>query len=137
MKQVFADTGYSIAILDPKDTLHIKAKDVSEKLEEVIIVTSEMVLVEFANYFAGKGKNFREMAIKTINNIRSNPNVVVIQQTSLQFQSALELYSSHKDKEWSLTDCASIHTMREQNIEEILAHDQHFIQAGFKSLLRT
>ena len=37
MKQVFADTGYWIAILDPKDTLHIKAKDVSEKLEEVLV----------------------------------------------------------------------------------------------------
>ena len=135
MKQVFADTHYWIAIVDPKDSSHHKAKEVSKGLGQVIIVTTEMVLVEFANYFASRGKNFREVVTKTINGIRSNPNVRIIQQTSLQFQSALEFYNSHKDKEWSLTDCASINIIREQNIKEILAHDKHFIQAGFEALL--
>ena len=49
MKQVFADTGYWIALFDPKDILNGKAKTVSEGLGEVIVVTSEMVLTEFAN----------------------------------------------------------------------------------------
>ena len=133
MKQVFADTHYWIAIVDPKDGSHNKAKEVSKGLGQVIIVTTEMVLVEFANFFSKQ--NFREMAVKTITGIRNNPNVRVIQQTSLQFQSALNLYGSHKDKEWGLTDCASIQIMKEQSIQEVLTHDQHFNQAGFTILL--
>jgi predicted nucleic acid-binding protein len=40
------------------------------------------------------------------------------------------------DKEWSLTDCASFEIMRERGLTEALAHDQHFVQAGFVALLR-
>ena len=133
MKQVFADTHYWVAIVDPKDSSHDKAKEVSKRLGQVIIVTTEMILVEFANFF--RKQNFHEMAKKAIGEIQNNPNVRVIKQTSLQFQSALALYGSHKDKEWSLTDCASILIMKEQGIQEVLTHDQHFTQAGFTILL--
>ena len=136
MKQVFADTGYWIALIDPKDTLHDKAKSVSVGLKPVIIVTSEMVLVEFANFFSGQGANFREIVVNVINRIRNDPNTKLIHQTSNQFQSALTMYRTHSDKAWGLTDCVSIQIMREQGIQEVLAHDQHFAQAGFKALLR-
>lgn len=136
MKEVFADTGYWIALFDPKDILNGKAKTVSEGLGEVIIVTSEMVLTEFANYFTRRGPDFRAKVASVIDGIRSNPNARVIPQTSLQFQSAVVLYRNYLDKEWSLTDCASVLVMQEQNIQEALAHDKHFQQAGFKALLR-
>ena len=136
MKQVFADTGYWIARINPKDQLHEKAKSVSLELRPVIIVTSEMVLVEFASFFSDKGTRFRKTVVNVINSIRNDPNTKLIHQTSNQFQSALTMYNTHADKAWSLTDCASIQIMREQGIEEVLAHDQHFAQAGFKALLR-
>lgn len=136
MKEIFADTGYWIALIDPKDVLHDKAKSVSVSLGQVIIVTSEMVLVEFANFFSNKDFKFRETAAKTIDGIRSNPNARLIPQTSIQFQSALSMYRSYTDKQWSLTDCVSIQTMQKEGIQEVLAHDQHFEQAGFKPLLR-
>jgi predicted nucleic acid-binding protein len=136
MKEAFADTGYWIALINPKDNLHTKVKSVSKELGQVIIVTSEMVLTEFANYFSSHGTKFRETVAKTIDGIRSNPNVRLIPQTSIQFQSALSMYRSHLDKQWSLTDCASIQIMRECKIEEALAYDAHFVQASFKALLR-
>jgi predicted nucleic acid-binding protein len=40
MKTVFADTGYWIALLDPQDTLHSKAINLSITLMQVQIVTS-------------------------------------------------------------------------------------------------
>ena len=135
MKEAFADTGYWIALINPKDELHAKVKSVSKKLGQVIIVTSEMVLTEFANYFSRYG-NLRETAAKMTDDIRSNPNVQLIPQTSVQFQSALSLYRSHTDKQWSLTDCASIQIMRERKIQEALACDVHFVQAGFRALLQ-
>jgi predicted nucleic acid-binding protein len=136
MKHVFADSGYWIALFDPKDQLHEKAQAVSASLGQVIIVTSEMVLAEFANYFARWGPDFRATVSKVIDGIRSNPNARSIPQTSLQFHSALVLYRNYLDKDWSLTDCASILAMQERDIYEALAHDKHFQQAGFKPLLR-
>jgi predicted nucleic acid-binding protein len=40
------------------------------------------------------------------------------------------------DKSWSLTDCASFLIMEEMQITVALAHDRHFVQAGFQTLLR-
>jgi predicted nucleic acid-binding protein len=78
----------------------------------------------------------RPYAIRGVEAIRSNPNVEVLPQTSLQFVSAFDSYRSVSDKEWSLTDCASFVLMRERGLTEALAHDHHFEQAGFIALLR-
>ncbi len=40
------------------------------------------------------------------------------------------------DKEWGLVDCVSFVVMREHGIEAALTTDRHFIQAGFRALLR-
>ena len=72
-----------------------------------------------------------------MSSIRSNPNVEVVPQTSLQFREAFDLYKNRADKEWSLTDCASFNLMKERGITEALALDVHFEQAGFVALLRS
>ena len=43
MKKVFADTGYWIALLNPKDALYPKARQLTVTLKPRPIVTSEMV----------------------------------------------------------------------------------------------
>lgn len=134
MKTVFADTGYWAAVLNPKDQLHAKAGEVSAALGKVRILTTEMVLDEL---LAALSKvPLRPYAIRGVEAIRSNPNVEVVPQTSLQFVSAFDSYRSVSDKEWSLTDCASFVLMRERGLTEALAHDHHFEQAGFIALLR-
>ena len=61
--------------------------------------------------------------------------VKVIGRNAETFLNALELYESLPDKGYSLTDCISISVCRELNITEILTHDHHFEQEGFKILL--
>jgi uncharacterized protein len=138
MRHVFADTGYWIAILNPRDQLHDRAKSESARLqqERVILVTSEMVLVEFANYYAERGSWLRRQVAVAIQKIQSDPNLRLIEQTRVLFQSALALFYSRLDKEWSFTDCASVLIMQDYKINAILAYDLHFEQAGFKALLR-
>jgi predicted nucleic acid-binding protein len=134
VKTVFADTGYWVAVLDPKDRLHEKARQASIALGKFRILTTEMVLGEL---LAALSKvPLRPFAIRGVEAIRSNPNVEVVPQTSLQFVSAFESYRSIDDKEWSLTDCASFVLMRERGLTQALAHDHHFEQAGFVALLR-
>jgi len=135
MRTVFADTGYWVALLNPRDQLHDKARSVSASLGQTRIVTSEMVLDELLASLSAPPA--RATAIAAVNNIVSNPNVEVVPQTSLQFREAFDLYKTRTDKEWSLTDCASFKLMRERSITEALAHDEHFEQTGFVALLRT
>jgi predicted nucleic acid-binding protein len=134
VKLVFADTGYWVAVLNPKDDWHSKANQVSAAMGKFRIVTSEMVLDEL---LAALSKvSVRPLVIRGVEAIMSNPNIEVVPQTSLQFSEAFALYRQMKDKEWSLTDCASFGLMKDRGISEALAHDQHFEQAGFLALLR-
>lgn len=130
MRTVFADTGYWVALLNPQDDLHTIATNLSKTLYPVHIVTSEGVLTEVL------GEYFRNLAINLIQNLRTNPNVTIIVQTSKQFEKGLQLYQQRKDKEWSHTDCVSFSIMEEYGIAEALAYDKHFTQAGFIPLMR-
>jgi len=136
VKTVFADTGYWLALLVPTDELHTKATAISVSLGQTRIVTSQSVLVEFLNQLAGYGAPFRQAAVNAIEAITNSANITVVEQTGKQFQSALLLYRTRLDKNWSLTDCASFLIMRHYRIKEALAFDKHFEQAGFVALLR-
>jgi predicted nucleic acid-binding protein len=59
-----------------------------------------------------------------------------VPQTSIQFKNALRFYKQRQDKSWGLTDCASILIMQAEGINEALAYDVNFKQAGFTALLR-
>jgi len=136
MKTVFADTGYWIALLDPQDTLHSKAINLSITFTQVQIVTSEMVLTEILNHFSKRGNFLRYAAANLIESLQENPAITIIPQTDSIFQQALLLYKQRPDQAWSHTDCSSFCIMQQQNILEALAYDKHFEQAGFIALLR-
>ncbi|PZV15241.1 MAG: nucleic acid-binding protein [Pseudanabaena sp.] len=136
MKKVFADTGYWIALLNPDDDLHQKARQISVTLISTPIVTSEMVFTELLNAFSSKGKSYRQKAVRFIKHAFTNPEIEVFLQTDALFQNALELYDQRLDQAWSHTDCTSFQIMQQQNILEAIAYDKHFEQAGFIALLR-
>lgn len=136
MRLVFADTSYWIALLNPKDSLHAKALAISGTLKECRIVTSEMVLAELLNSLGKEGNQLRAAAGRTVEALQTDANVSVVPQTSMQFRRAIERYLNRLDKTWGLTDCASFLIMEEQRIQEALAHDHDFEQAGFKALLK-
>jgi len=135
MKNVFADTGYWIALVNPRDNLRQKAMAVSKALGSVRVVTSELVLAELLNTFAGRGEQSRRVACQVVDEILSNANAEVISVSSVDFENARSMYCSRSDKEWSVTDCASFQIMAARGITDALAADHHFEQAGFRALL--
>lgn len=136
MREVFADSGYLVAMYDPRDVLHQKASDVTARLGSALIVTSEMVLVEFLNHVSKGGELVRRRAADAERTMRTNPNVHIEPQTGRLFRAAADLYADRPDQRWSVTDCASFLIMEERGITEALAHDRDFVQAGFRALLR-
>jgi len=137
MKPVFADTGFWIAFLYPKDRWHQEAIELYRSLQQQRrkVVTSDLVLTEFLNFFSSFDASVRQEAGLTAKDIKSSPNILVVPQNERLFQQALELYLQRADKAWSLTDCSSFLIMEEMGLTEALAHDKHFSQAGFVTLL--
>ena len=136
MERVFADTGYWIALLNPRDDLHQKASATSRDYSPNQIVTSEMVLTEFLNSFSDYGPRLRQAAAKAVASLRDTSQIAIVPQTSQLFEEALKRYRDMPDKSWSLTDCASFIVMDKERITAALTHDRHFVQAGFQALLR-
>jgi predicted nucleic acid-binding protein len=136
MMQVFADSSYWIALLNPHDGLHQKALTLSRRFVGHQIVTTEMVLVEILNGFANSGEYLRKKAIQIVDALRTNRQVTIIPQTTRQFENALQRYRRAGDKSWSITDCASFDAMEQSSVSAAITHDRHFEQAGFTALLR-
>ena len=136
MLEVFADTGYWIALLNERDSLHIRARELSAQFSDSTIVTSEMVLTEFLNHASRGGSQLRRVAGESVLQWMADPKIEVLPQTSAQFQAALERYLSRLDQSWSVADCASFIVMETRQIQDALAFDRHFQQAGFTALLR-
>lgn len=136
MTHVFADTGYWIALLSPRDELHGNAQQVSATIAGARIVTSDGVLIELLNSFAERGSRLRFVVATAVAVLRENPNVIVAPQTRESFTKAFDLYCERTDKGWSMTDCSSFLIMWQYGIDAALTYDKHFEQAGFDALLR-
>jgi predicted nucleic acid-binding protein len=78
MNAIFADAGYWIALFNPRDQLHTKAIAVSRAVQNRLIVTSQLVLIEFLNYYASLGQMFRQQAVQVVRNLQQNANVHIV-----------------------------------------------------------
>jgi predicted nucleic acid-binding protein len=130
----FADSFYWIALIFPRDTFHAKVSSLSRTLGSVRLLTTDEVLTEALNHFAGLGPYWRAKVAALVHSVRGDPNVDVLPQTRADFDSALTLYEARPDKGYSLTDCRSMGALRALGISEVLTNDHHFSQEGFTIL---
>lgn len=136
MTAVFADTFFWIALTNVQDQDHERAKSFAVSSTIGTIFTTEEVLTEYLNYFAGWGPGLREKAAPNVQNILESRTVRVISQTSVSFLTGFTLYGARLDKGYSLTDCISLETMRREGITDVLTNDVHFEQEGFRAIFR-
>jgi uncharacterized protein len=62
MNVVFADAFYWVALTNLQDSAHEQAKSLTVSLRPRTIFTTEEILTEYLNYFAGWGSHFRQKA---------------------------------------------------------------------------
>lgn len=55
MREVFVDTSFFVAILNPRDRLRARAEQTARALAGARLVTTDGVLTEMLNYFADGG----------------------------------------------------------------------------------
>ncbi len=77
IKELFVDTVFWIALINPRDSLHVAALSLLEKYSETSLVTTQEVLIEVLNYFSWRGPALRQATIVLIEQLYEQPNVIV------------------------------------------------------------
>lgn len=98
------------------------------------IITTRAVLLEIGNAL-GK-QRYRADAVALLEALEEDSNVEIVPLAEDLFARAFQLYRTRHDKEWGLIDCVSFIVMQERNLTAALTTDDHFLQAGFRVLLR-
>lgn len=121
--------------MNPRDQWHSKSVEFHASASDIDLVTTEDILIELLNLYAEHGELKRRKVTEFVRDILLNVRIEVFSRSETSFLEALELYESRLDKGYSLTDCISMNACRNLGIKEILTHDRHFEQEGFRILL--
>ena len=131
MNTTFVDASFLFAYLLTDDANHERAQ-AWERCLAGRLLTTEYVLIELADGLTAPA--VRDLAVETLEVIRSRAGVTVIAASTALMDEGLALYRQHKDKRWSLTDCTSFAVMRQLGITKAFSFDHNFEQAGFERL---
>jgi predicted nucleic acid-binding protein len=133
MKPAFGDTSYYVALLSAVDAWHARAVELAEAWLGRVF-TTENVLVETASMLC-RGVD-RVAYVDLVHDLESDGSVEIVPASKALFRAGFELFAARPDKEWSLVDCISFVVMKQRRLKEALTTDHHFVQAGFRALLR-
>ncbi len=132
--RLFLDTAFVQALLNRNDQYHcIALSRLSELRTAKEVWTTEAILIEIGNALSAV---HRQTAVRFIHQCYTTPNIQVVPVDTGLLKRALHLYDERPDKEWGLTDCISFVVMSDQHLTDAMTTDQHFIQAGFRALMR-
>ena len=132
---MFLDAAYAIALASATDRYHERAERLAERISRAgtRLLTTRAVMLEIGNVLAKQ--RFRAAAVELLDALERDPAVEIVALSEELCREAFALYGVRSDKEWGLTDCVSFVVMRRRNIVAAPTADDHFRQAGFRSLL--
>lgn len=133
---MFLDASYVIALSTPTNEHHDRAGDLADQIEAegTLLITTRAVALEIGNALARL--RYRQAAIELLDALENDPAVEIVPVTEQMYERAFRLYRERPDKEWGLTDCLSFVVMEDRTLTEALTADDHFRQAGFRTLLQ-
>lgn len=134
MNRVFLDTGYLIALEASDDQHHEEAiRHWRQSVPEISsIVTTTYVFDEVVTFF--NSRDHHEKAVEIGDRLLRSPRVEVVQVSEDLFGAGWRRFQDRPDKRYSLTDSISFIVMERRGLDEALAFDQHFEQAGYRTL---
>ncbi len=129
----FVETNFFLALINDRDEFHDNAVVLAGEYRGQSLVTTDAVLLEVGN---GLARGFRDEASVLFNELENSAEAEIVRLDLEILSAAMALYKLHRDKEWGLVDCVSFVVMREMKIASAQISDKHFIQAGFRALMR-
>lgn len=91
-------------------------------------------MLEIGNSLASR--EVRRLGLDFLRSINSDKRIRIVEISEELYESSVDLFESRMDKEWGLVDCLSFIVMAEHKVRVALTSDHHFVQAGFRALLR-
>ena len=133
MIRTFIDTFYVVALVNVRDDYYEKANELVEIYDKASLLVTDAVLLEIGNSLA---RDHKPQAIAIFDEFFASEDIEIIRLDETIFAKAFELYRTQNDKTYGMVDCISFIVMREHGITDALTHDKHFVQAGFRALMR-
>jgi predicted nucleic acid-binding protein len=125
---IFVDTSFFVALLDPLDKNHARAKGALEdfagrRLSDELLTTNNVVLetITVARYEAG-----RRLAVRAGEMLYGEKLAQLHRTTAEEEAAAFAYLKKYADKEYSAVDCLSFVVMERLGIREALAFDSDF-----------
>jgi uncharacterized protein len=131
----FADTSFWMALSRKRDqsNRHAVAWNQFVIRTRSSIVTTEAVLWEWLNGLSDAST--RGVAAEGYRRAHADARVEVVPFQPELVDSAVQLYRTRPDKNWSLTDCLSFVVMERHHLTDALTTDGHFEQAGLNVMM--
>ncbi|MDP2997289.1 MAG: PIN domain-containing protein [Bryobacterales bacterium] len=135
MAAYFADTSFWMALSRKRDQYNRRAIAWNQFVirTKSSIVTTEAVLWEWLNGLSDTST--RGVAAEGYRRAHVDAGIEVVPFQPGLIDSAVQLYRTRPDKDWSLTDCLSFVVMERRRLTEALTTDSHFEQAGLKVMM--
>jgi predicted nucleic acid-binding protein len=133
MTDLFIDTSYLVAALNPLDRNYKTAIALQGVLESTSPVTTNHVLGECWTF--ARRRFGHDAAVKLTDALRRGERYRIVHVDRELEEAALEWLRPHDEREYSFVDAVSFQLMREHNILDALAFDDDFHAAGFRTLV--
>lgn len=135
MERALADTGALLALFEPRDQYHARAREVAESYLSSggRLVGTTAILTELSNLLLvrhGPERTARGLAV-LLGDETYWWTDVDLELVKAALRNWLERFS---DQRFSLTDAISFEVMRREGLERAFSFDQHFVTAGFSLL---
>jgi len=129
---VFIDTGAFLARYLANDGYHQRAIAIWKRMRSEALVTSNHVLDETLTLLARRAGN--RFAADRADNIYASEMLEIAYSTREDESEAIRLLRKYADQQISFTDCLSFVLMKSRKISTAFTFDQHFQQAGFRTV---
>ncbi len=130
--QVFVDTSFFKALMDPQDEFYIQALKILEKLkeEEVFLITSNYILDE--SFTLLRVRRNLALASQLKEYIIKSTSAIKIARVTVTDEANAWKWFVRDWSDLSFTDCVSFALMKRLELTRVATFDQDFTRAGFE-----
>ena len=136
VEAVFADSAFLYALVDRHDSVHRAAV---ERLRALVLGQRPLICTDYVVAEAltlAKSRAGSLAALRLMDRLEATALVGIEWIGPDRFAASKAFFRKHSDHDYSFTDCTSFVVMRELKLRDALTTDAHFVEAGFRALLR-
>jgi uncharacterized protein len=135
-RKVFVDSSGLYALADRRDSSHAQAKERVHKLVEsgTRFILTDYIVDEACTL--AKVRAGSDAALRLLEIVERSHAIEMLWIGIEHFETAKAFFRRHADHGYSFTDCTSFVVMDKLRIRDALTSDHHFVEAGFRILLK-